>query len=52
MLNQLAQNYGGYNQRSLIQPGKPHWMDLQDAQVFSWLLNFTRNPYPEIILFK
>jgi|JI10StandDraft_1071094.scaffolds.fasta_scaffold1888778_2 hypothetical protein len=46
MLNQLGQNYGGFQQQSLIQPGKPHWMDLQDAKVLNWLLNFTRNPYP------
>jgi hypothetical protein len=27
MINQLGQNYGGYQQKSKLQPGKPHWMD-------------------------
>ncbi len=27
MLAQLQQNYGGFENVSKIQPGKPHWMD-------------------------
>ena len=52
MINQLGQNYGGYQQKSKLQPGKPHWMDRQDAGVFNWLFGFVRNPYPDIIIYK
>ncbi len=52
MLNQLGQNYDGFKHQSKIQAGKPHWMGGQDGQVFGWLLNFTRNPYPDTILYK
>ncbi len=52
MLNQLGQNYGGYKHQSKIHDGKPHWMATEDAAVFPWLFNLTRNPYPDTILFK
>lgn len=52
MVAQLAQNYGGYENQCKIIQNKPHWMDKQDSNIFPWLFNAVRNPYPDVILFK
>ena len=52
MLNQLGQNYGGFQHQSKIHEGKPHWMGSQDAEVLNWLLSKTRDPYPNTILYR
>lgn len=52
MLGQLGQNYGGFKNQSKIHAGKPHWMAKEDTKIFDWLFSNTRNPYPDIILFK
>jgi len=36
----------GYIHDGHIVPGKPHWMDLEDAAAVPWMQSFTRNPYP------
>jgi hypothetical protein len=45
-----ADDPGGYAHVVEIHPGKPHWMDLEDAVAVRWMAEFTRNPVPERIV--
>ncbi len=40
----------GYIHLSRIYPGLGHWMELKDAEALPWMLMFTRNPWPEKIV--
>ncbi len=37
---------GSYKHQVNVVPGKPHWMDLVDAESVPWMGGFTRNPFP------
>lgn len=45
-----ADDPGGYRHVVEIHPGKPHWMDLEDAVAVPWMAEFTRNPIPDRIV--
>ena len=40
----------GYKFEGHIVPGKGHWMDREDAAAVPWMAQFTRNPYPERVV--
>lgn len=40
----------GYIHEGHIVPGKPHWMDLEDAAAVPWMAKYTRNPYPDKVV--
>jgi len=40
----------GYTHLVKIYPGMPHWMGLKDAESVPWMAKFTRNPWPERIV--
>lgn len=40
----------GYTHRVVIYPNKGHWMDNEDKEAIDWLATFTRNPYPQHII--
>ena len=40
----------GYIHEGHIVPGKPHWMDLEDAAAVPWMAKHTRNPYPKRVV--
>ena len=53
MLDSLHKNDpGGYVHDVHIVPGKGHWMDREDRAGIEWMSHFTRNPYPEKIVWK
>jgi predicted esterase len=41
---------GGYVHLSRIYPGLAHWMNRKDAEAVPWMAKFTRNPWPEKIV--
>ncbi len=41
---------GGYEHYVEVHPGKPHWMDLEDAVAVPWMAAFTRDPVPERVV--
>lgn len=43
---------GGYVHDTHVVDGKPHWMDLRDAQAVPWMAQYTRNPYPRYIIWQ
>src|SRR5690606_16491690 len=45
-----AEDPDGYQHIVEIHPGKPHWMDLEDAVAVPWMAGFTRNPTPQRIV--
>ncbi len=50
-LNQLQQSDPeGYVHVVEVHPGKPHWMDLEDAVAVPWMAEFTRNPTPSTVV--
>ena len=40
----------GYIHDGHIVEGKGHWMDLEDKAAVPWMQQFTRNPYPEKVV--
>ena len=42
----------GYKHLVKIHEGKAHWMDRQDAEALPWMKQFTRQRYPERIVWK
>jgi poly(3-hydroxybutyrate) depolymerase len=40
----------GYSHLSRIYPGLGHWMNRKDAEALPWMAQFTRNPWPEKIV--
>lgn len=42
----------GYKHFVKIHAGKGHWMDRQDAEALPWMKEFTRQKYPERIVWK
>jgi hypothetical protein len=40
----------GYAHHVEVHPGKPHWMDLEDAVAVPWMAEFTRNPAPKKVV--
>ena len=40
----------GYIFEGHIVAGKEHWMDLEDAAAVPWMARFTRNPYPDKVI--
>lgn len=40
----------GYIHEGHIVAGKPHWMDGEDRAAVPWMAKFTRNPYPEKVV--
>jgi predicted esterase len=40
----------GYMHMSRIYPGLAHWMDRKDAEALPWMAKFSRNPWPEKII--
>lgn len=41
---------GGYVSMTRIYPGLPHWMDRKDAEALPWMARFTRDPWPNRIV--
>lgn len=53
LLDSLQQSdLQGYVHDVHIVAGKGHWMDREDKAGIKWMANFTRNPYPEKIVWK
>lgn len=42
----------GYEHYVEIHEGKGHWMDREDAVAIPWMAKFTRNPYPNKVVWK
>lgn len=42
----------GYPHLVKIHAGKAHWMDGNDAQVLPWMAKQTRNPIPDVVVWK
>jgi len=42
----------GYIHDVQIHEGKGHWMDRQDTVAIEWMAQFTRNPYPQKVVWK
>ena len=40
----------GYIHEGHIVPGKGHWMDREDAAAVPWMAQYTRNPYPNKVV--
>ncbi|MGB6223607.1 transglutaminase domain-containing protein [Haloferula sp.] len=40
----------GYTHLTRIYEGLPHWMNRKDAEALPWMAQFTRNPWPEKIV--
>lgn len=45
-----AADPGGYVSMTRIYPGLPHWMKRKDAEALPWMAQFTRNPWPNRIV--
>jgi hypothetical protein len=62
--NKVAKEYGeqleklqaddkkGYPHYVKIHEGKGHWMDREDKAALPWLAKFTRDPVPEVVVWK
>ena len=42
----------GYPHLVKLHEGKSHWMDHEDAEAIDWLSHFTRNPFPNQVVWK
>ncbi len=42
----------GYEHWAKIYEGKGHWLDREDAQAVEWMAKFTRNRYPDKVVWK
>lgn len=40
----------GYKHHVEVHPGRGHWMNLEDKVAVPWMAKFTRNPFPEKIV--
>ncbi len=40
----------GYVHVTKLHAGKPHWMDMEDAEAIPWMLKYTRNPLPDKVV--
>ncbi len=45
-----AADPAGYTHWAKIHPGKPHWMNREDAEGVRWMAQFTRNVIPERVV--
>jgi hypothetical protein len=53
LLNDLRKDDSkGYVHEVQIHAGRPHWMNHEDAVAVDWLEGFTRNPFPEKVVWK
>ncbi len=43
---------GGYQHRVRIYPVLGHWMNLRDAESIPWMAKFTRNPWPDRVVWR
>ena len=43
---------GGYDHIVRIYPGLGHWMQLKDAEALPWMAKFTRNSWPEKVIWR
>ncbi|MFT4546458.1 MAG: poly(3-hydroxybutyrate) depolymerase [Verrucomicrobiales bacterium] len=52
-LNELQQaDPGGYVHEAKVHEGKPHWMGLQDKVAVPWMAKFTRERFPDRVVWK
>ncbi len=42
----------GYTYLSRIYPGLPHWMDGRDAEALPWMAGFSRNAWPDRVVWR
>ncbi len=42
----------GYTHHVEVHPGKPHWMDREDASAVPWMAAFTRDPLPHRVVWR
>lgn len=47
-----ADDPNGYPNECVIHKGLGHWMNLEDAVAVPWMAGFTRNPYPDRIVWR
>lgn len=47
-----AQDPSGYSHVTEIHKGRGHWMNLEDASAVEWMAGFTRDPWPERVVWK
>ena len=47
-----ATDPAGYTHRTIIYPGRGHWMERKDAEILPWLASFDRTPRPDTIVWK
>jgi poly(3-hydroxybutyrate) depolymerase len=54
MLEALAEQdaEGGYPNQWQVHPGKPHWMDLEDAVAIPFVQQYTRDPVPAKVVWR
>ena len=45
-----AEDPGGYIHEGHIMEGKGHWMDGEDKAAVPWMAKYTRNPYPDRVV--
>ena len=43
---------GGYQHKVRIYPGLGHWMNLRDAESIPWMSKFSRNPWPDMVVWR
>ena len=52
-LAQLSRDHpGGYRHLVRIYPDTGHWMNRKDAEALPWMAKFTRNPWPETVVWN
>ncbi len=42
----------GYKTQVEIHEGKRHWMDLEDSKAIAWMEEFTRTPWPAVVVWR
>lgn len=47
-----ADDPGGYANECVVHKGLGHWMNLTDAVAVPWMAGFTRNPYPDRVVWR
>lgn len=43
---------GGYTHEVQLHAGRGHWMNLEDRVAIDWMLKFTRDPIPAVVVWK